>query len=53
MIQVLQEAVQARRDAWVTQRLNDLFADPRLVEEQTRVARELDAAGTDWSGERW
>jgi len=50
---MLQEAVRARRDAEVTKRLNDLFLDPDLAEEQTRAAGELDAAGTDWSDERW
>lgn len=50
---VLQEAVRARRDAEVTRRLNDLFADGELAREQVREASELDAAGTDWSDERW
>ena len=50
---VLQEAVRAKRDADVTKRLNDLFADQELVAEQTRAAEELDVAGTDWNDERW
>ena len=50
---VLQEAVRARRDADVTRRLNDLFSDEELAREQARSASELDAAGTDWSTERW
>ncbi|HEX9669242.1 MAG TPA: hypothetical protein VGC93_07125 [Thermoanaerobaculia bacterium] len=50
---VLQEAVRARRDADITKRLNDLFTDQELAGEQTRAARELDAAGTDWNDERW
>jgi hypothetical protein len=51
---VLQEAVLARRDADVTKRLNELFAnDLGLAQEQAQAASELDAAGTDWSGERW
>jgi hypothetical protein len=51
---VLQEAVRARRDAEVTERLNALFAnDPGLGQEQADSARALDAAGADWSGERW
>ncbi len=50
---VLQEAVRARRDTEVTKRLNELFADPELVQEQTRGASDLDAVGTDWSDERW
>jgi len=50
---VLLEAVRARRDAEVTERLNQLFADPELAREQARTADELDAVGTDWSDERW
>lgn len=50
---VLQEAVHARRDSEVTKRLNDLFADAELAQEQSREASELDEAGTDWSTERW
>lgn len=50
---VLQEAVLARRDAEVTERLNRLFSDSELGEEQSRGARELDAVGTDWGSERW
>ena len=50
---VLQEAVHARRDAEVTRRLNELFADRDLAQEQARTASEWDAVGTDWSDERW
>lgn len=50
---VLQEAVHARRDAEVTKRLNDLFSDTGLAQEQAQGASELDAAGTDWNTERW
>jgi len=50
---VLQEAVHARRDAEVTKRLNELFADGELAREQTRTAGQLDTVGTDWTDERW
>jgi metal-responsive CopG/Arc/MetJ family transcriptional regulator len=50
---VLQEAVHARRDADVTKRLNELFADAEIAREQARGASKLGAVGTDWSGERW
>ena len=50
---VLQEAVRARRDAEVTKRLNELFAEPEIAQEQARSASELDAAETAWSDERW
>ncbi len=50
---VLEEAVWARRDAGVTRRLNELFADAEITGEQARTAAELDTAGTDWSDERW
>lgn len=50
---VLRKAVRARRDAAITRRLNELFAEPELVDEQKRGAFELDAAGTPWTDERW
>jgi hypothetical protein len=50
---ILQEAVRARRDAEITKRLNQLFADPDLAAEQLRTANELDSVGSDWSDERW
>jgi metal-responsive CopG/Arc/MetJ family transcriptional regulator len=50
---VLQEAVRARRDADVTKRLNELFTNVEIAQEQARTADELDAVGTDWSTERW
>ena len=50
---VLQEAVRARRDADVTRRLNELFADPETAHEQARLANEWDTVGTDWSDEGW
>ena len=50
---VLETAVRARRDADVTRRLNELLADPDTSQEQLRTTAELDAAGTDWSDERW
>ena len=50
---VLRFAVRARRDAEITQRLNELFSDPVSIESQRREAAELDAAGTPWTDERW
>ena len=50
---VLEEAVRVRRDAEVTQRLNELFADPELRQEQASGAIALDGVGTDWSDENW
>lgn len=50
---VLRFAVRARRDAEITQRLNELFSDPASSEYQRREAAELDAAGTLWTDERW
>ena len=50
---VLRQAVRARRDAEITRRLNELFADPALVEEERQSAAWLDAVGTDWRGENW
>jgi hypothetical protein len=50
---VLEQAVRARRDAEITRRLDALFAAPDVADGQRREAAELDAAGTDWSDERW
>lgn len=50
---VLRYAVRARRDAQITQRLNELFAARDLAKQHSREASELDAIGTDWSDERW
>jgi metal-responsive CopG/Arc/MetJ family transcriptional regulator len=50
---VLRYAVRARRDAEITQRLNELFASPEVAEQQSREASALDLAGTSWSDERW
>jgi metal-responsive CopG/Arc/MetJ family transcriptional regulator len=44
---VLRQAVRARRDADITRRLDEFFADQSLAEEQRRSAAALDAAGTD------
>lgn len=51
--QLLEEAVRVRRDAEVTRRLDELFADPELRREQVRGAVALDVVGTDWSDESW
>ena len=37
----------------VTKRLNELFSDGELAQEQARTASEWDEVGTDWSDERW
>lgn len=50
---VLQEAVRARRDAEITRRLNKLFAEPDIAEEQRSTAAELNAVGTTWEDEAW
>ena len=49
---ILEAAVQVRRDAAITHRLNQLFADDGIGKEQVQVAEELDLVGTDWH-ERW
>jgi len=50
---ILGYAVRARRNATITRRLDELFADPAFAAEHQRTASELDVAGTDWSEERW
>ncbi len=50
---ILGAAMQARSDADVTRRLNDLFSDSAVAEEQLKTARDLDTAGTAFDDERW
>ena len=50
---VLTAAVRAGRDAEITRRLDEFFADERLRKAQCRRAAILDDAGTDWTDERW
>ena len=50
---VLRLAVRARRDAEVTRRLDALFADEPLAEEQRREADDLARLAVDWADERW
>ena len=50
---VLRLAVRARRDADVTRRLDALFADEPLAEEQRHEAGDLARHAVDWADERW
>jgi hypothetical protein len=50
---VLSVAVRARRDAEITRKLDELFADARVKKTQRRSAAALDEVGTDWTDERW
>jgi metal-responsive CopG/Arc/MetJ family transcriptional regulator len=50
---VLRLAVRARRDAEVTRRLDALFANESVREEQRRDADELAQLGINWDSERW
>ena len=50
---VLRLAVRARRDADVTRRLDALFVDESLAEEQRREADDLARHAVDWADERW
>jgi hypothetical protein len=48
-----QKLEEIQRGAEITKRLNDLFADGELAQEQARTASEWDEVGTDWSDESW
>lgn len=50
---VLRHAIRARRDAEITQQLNELFASTAVAQQQTRDASELDHVGSGWADERW
>ena len=49
----LQFAVRARRDADLTRRLNELFAEPEIAAQQVREASDGDVIGVPWADERW
>lgn len=50
---VLRLALRARRDREVTRKLEALFGDDELQDEQRRTAKEMDELGTEWTDERW
>ncbi len=50
---VLELAVRARRDAHVTKRLDHLFADDSLCDEQRSDVEKLEDLAIDWTNERW
>jgi hypothetical protein len=50
---ILAAATRARRDAEITRKLDEIFADERSKKAQRRAATSLDELGTDWTDERW
>ncbi|GAC1569580.1 MAG: hypothetical protein NVS3B20_00310 [Polyangiales bacterium] len=50
---VLRAAVSARRDAEITRRLDELFADERNVKEHLGGGAAIDAIDANWTDERW
>ncbi len=51
---ILSAAVKARRDADIVRRLNALFADESINEEQLETAAAFEQlADADWKNERW
>ena len=50
---LLRLAVKARRDAEITRRLDELFADPEVRQDQTRTLDTMDSVGSSWTEERW
>jgi len=53
VVRVLAQAVRAKRDAEITRRLNELFADEQMQHEQLEGARQLEEASSTWSDEQW
>lgn len=53
VVKVLWQAVKARRDTEITRRLNELFADEELRQEQLKVAEELGSAAYHGTDEQW
>jgi hypothetical protein len=50
---ILAIAVRARRDAEITRKLDEIFADERGSKAQRSGVAVLDSVGTDWTDERW
>jgi metal-responsive CopG/Arc/MetJ family transcriptional regulator len=53
VVKVLSQAVRARRDAQITKRLNELFADEELYSEQLKVAEDLGSVTSYWTDDQW
>ncbi|MBW1808689.1 MAG: ribbon-helix-helix protein, CopG family [Deltaproteobacteria bacterium] len=53
VVKVLSQAVRARRDVQITKRLNELFADEELQQEQLKVAEELGTASSYGTDDQW
>jgi hypothetical protein len=49
---VLRRIARARRDAEITKRINQLFADPDIADEQEKTARDFRAVSSE-SGVEW
>lgn len=47
-IAIPEDLLRARRDAEITRRLNELFEDSSIADEQRRDASDLDAMGVPW-----
>lgn len=50
---LLRIAVKTRRDAEMTHRLNEVFADEVTAHEQRGGTEQLDDLASDWTDERW
>ena len=50
---VLRASVRARRDADITRRLNEVFADETTAPAHLASGKALAEAGSDWGDERW
>lgn len=50
---VLEVAVRARRDAEITRRLDELFADPKVKGDQRKGSRVFMDDASLWNDERW
>jgi len=53
VVKVLSQAVRARRDVQITKRLNELFADEELRQEQLKVAEELGSVVSYGTDDQW
>ena len=50
---ILAAALRARRDAMITRKLDELFADEAVREDQRRTLEEMQRASVPWDDEGW
>lgn len=50
---ILEAGVRARRNREITRKIEAVFTDPEIANEQVDTAETLDRAGSNFADERW